>query len=189
MQAELTYDRNPLLLSGLVLAQANARGPDGILTAEEVAGLDLRGCELAVLSACETGLGKVAGGEGVQGLQKAFQAAGARALLASLWRVDDPATSLLMERFYNGLWSEHLPPTQALRQAQLHVLRHPEEVQRRAEDLEREERRLALQEGKQPTQAKDRSVSRVKDVVKGAGGTATSPVRWWAAFVLSGPPR
>jgi CHAT domain-containing protein len=103
--------------------------------------------------------------------------------------VDDPATSLLMERFYNGLWSGRLPPTQALRQAQLHVLRHPEEVQRRAEELDREEQRLALQEGKPPTRSKERSASRVKDVVKGSGGAATSPVRWWAAFVLSGPPR
>src|SRR5439155_3692898 len=95
------------------------RAPDrGILTAEEVAGLDLRGTELVVLSACDTGLGKEAGGEGVLGLQRAFQGAGARALAASLWKVDDAATSVLMEEFYANLWRKKLPRLEALRQAQ-----------------------------------------------------------------------
>ena len=92
---ERTLVRNPMLLSGLVLAGANASPEKGILTAEEVLGLDLRGCELAVLSACETGLGKeVAGGEGVLGLQRAFQAAGARTTVVSLWSVNDAATKI-----------------------------------------------------------------------------------------------
>src|SRR5205085_5181669 len=89
---ETLTGRNPLVLSGLVLAGANADGrqaADGILTAEEIADLDLSGTELAVLSACETGLGKVAGGEGVFGLQRAFGLAGTRATVASLWQVDD----------------------------------------------------------------------------------------------------
>ena len=78
--------RNPLVLSGLVLAGANlprakdsygiAQGDGGILTAESIAGLPLDKLELAVLSACETGLGDVAGGEGVFGLQRAFHSAG-----------------------------------------------------------------------------------------------------------------
>ena len=72
----------------------------GLMTAEEVGGLDLKGCELAVLSACETGLGRTAGGEGVLGLQRAFHQAGCRTVVASLWRVDDAATSALMSRFY-----------------------------------------------------------------------------------------
>jgi CHAT domain-containing protein len=75
--------RNPLLLSGIVLSGANqaetgASHKPGIFTAEEVAELDLSGTELVVLSACETGLGEVAGGEGVFGLQRAFGLAGAR---------------------------------------------------------------------------------------------------------------
>ena len=89
------YD--PGLLSGLALAGANdptaatEDGDDGILTAEEVATLDLRGVDLVVLSACETGLGEVAGGEGLLGLQRAFQVAGARTTVASLWKVGDVA--------------------------------------------------------------------------------------------------
>ncbi|MEM7244606.1 MAG: tetratricopeptide repeat protein, partial [Acidobacteriota bacterium] len=86
---------SPLLLSGLALADANHRGQstqdgeDGILTAEEVASLDLSGVEWAVLSACETAVGDVRAGEGVLGLQRAFRIAGARTLVMSLWQVDD----------------------------------------------------------------------------------------------------
>jgi CHAT domain-containing protein len=94
---------HPGLQSGLVVAGANAEpGPgedDGILTALEVAEMDLSGCELAVLSACETGLGKEAGGEGLLGLQRAFQVAGARSVVAGLWKVDDLATEKLMAAF------------------------------------------------------------------------------------------
>jgi CHAT domain-containing protein/tetratricopeptide (TPR) repeat protein len=125
----------PELLSGLAWAGANRPGDDsgggadvgaGIMTAEEVGGLDLKGCELAVLSACETGLGRVAGGEGVLGLQRAFHQAGCRTVLASLWKVDDAATMALMGRFYANLWEKGLVPLEALRQAQLSVLDDPD---------------------------------------------------------------
>jgi tetratricopeptide (TPR) repeat protein/CHAT domain-containing protein len=118
---------HPDLLCGLVLAGAN-KGPqlgrdDGVLTALEVAGLDLSGCELAVLSACETALGKQTGGEGLLGLQRAFQAAGARSVVASLWSVPDEATRALMERFYRNLWERKVPRLVALREAQLWLLK------------------------------------------------------------------
>ena len=99
---------NPLLLSGLALAGANRRaaaGPDeddGILTAEEVASLNLQGTEWAVLSACDTGLGEIKAGEGVFGLRRAFQIAGARTVIMSLWSVDDRATRPWMRALYEG---------------------------------------------------------------------------------------
>jgi CHAT domain-containing protein len=119
---------NPGLLSGIALAGANRRPTpigldDGILTALEVAELDLSGVELVVLSACETGLGEVAGGEGLLGLQRAFQVADAKTVVASLWSVNDDATRLLIAEFYRNLWEKRLPKGEALRQAQLKMLR------------------------------------------------------------------
>jgi CHAT domain-containing protein len=127
--------RNPLVLSGVVLAGANQHwsennvGADSILTAEEVAGLDLRDTDLVVLSACETALGRVAGGEGVFGLQRAFALSGARTVLASLWQVDDRSTEVLMTEFYWNLWHKNLGKLEALREAQLTMLRYDPEKQ------------------------------------------------------------
>jgi CHAT domain-containing protein/Flp pilus assembly protein TadD len=123
---------NPMILSGIVLAGANLppatdelglpTGQDGILTAEEIVGLDLRGTDLVVLSACETGLGRVAGGEGVMGLTRAFHMAGAKTVMASLWKVDDAATQALMKEFYKNLWEKKLGKLESLRQAQLAMI-------------------------------------------------------------------
>jgi CHAT domain-containing protein/tetratricopeptide (TPR) repeat protein len=117
------------LRGGLALAGAN-RGParaagglsDGLLTALEVENLDLWGTELVVLSACETGLGNLEVGEGVLGLRRAFQLAGARTVLASLWQVPDDETAKLMTGFLRR-WLDGGDTAAALRQAQLELIR------------------------------------------------------------------
>jgi CHAT domain-containing protein/tetratricopeptide (TPR) repeat protein len=120
---------NPLLLSGLALAGANRRGSarldedDGILTAEEVAGLNLNGVEWAVLSACDTGLGEIRAGEGVFGLRRAFQVAGARTVIMSLWAVDDQATRAWMRALYEARFRQGLSTADAVRVASVTVLK------------------------------------------------------------------
>jgi CHAT domain-containing protein len=120
---------NPLLLSGLAFAGANrgrAARPDdddGILTAEEVASLNLTGVEWAVLSACGTGLGEIKAGEGVFGLRRAFQIAGARTVIMSLWSVDDQATREWMRALYEGRFKKGLDTAHAVRAASLTMLR------------------------------------------------------------------
>jgi len=120
---------NPLLLSGLALAGANYRqaaGPDeedGILTAEEIAALDLSGVEWAVLSACDTGIGEVKAGEGVLGLRRAFEVAGARTLILSLWPVEDQAARDWMRQLYRARLVLGLTTIDAVHQANLHALR------------------------------------------------------------------
>ena len=81
--------------------------------------------DLVTLSACDTGLGKVLGGEGLLGLTQAFRYAGARTVLASLWSVSDASTSELMRRFYGSL-KQGQTKADALRSAQLDLLRDPE---------------------------------------------------------------
>ena len=121
---------NPGLLSGLALAGANreptAEGDDGILTSQEIGAMNLSGIDTVVLSACDTGLGETAGGEGLLGVQRAFQVAGARTTVASFWKVDDLVTRLLMERFYRNLWEGDMSRLDALREAQLYVLNNPQ---------------------------------------------------------------
>ena len=107
--ADESVGENPLLQSGLLLAGANLHGKgakeagaeDGILTALEVSALDLRGTDLVVLSACETGLGKVEQGEGVYGLRRAFQMAGAKTVVSSLWQVPDMESMKFMKSLYS----------------------------------------------------------------------------------------
>ncbi|MDE5585570.1 MAG: CHAT domain-containing protein [Muribaculaceae bacterium] len=112
---ESALDRTGLIMSGANnywLAQQAPRGiDDGILTAREIADLDLRGTDMVVLSACQTGLGDVSG-EGVFGLQRAFKMAGAQSILMSLWPVNDEATQIFMTEFYS-----HLMTGQTKRQA------------------------------------------------------------------------
>jgi tetratricopeptide (TPR) repeat protein len=157
----------PGLLSGLALAGANTPSlkdeDDGILTATEVATLDLSNVDVAVLSACETGLGETAGGEGVLGLQRAFQLSGVRTTVTSLWSVSDLGTRVLMQHFYDNLWNRRMSKVEALRQAQLTLLNTPLE-------------KLASDSG--------RGLTLLRDVSQTPGQRL--PPYYWAAFMLSG---
>jgi CHAT domain-containing protein len=121
---------SPLLLSGLALAGANRRlepphgekVEDGILTAEEIASMDLSGVEWVVLSACETGVGEVQSGEGVLGLRRAFETAGAGTLIMSMWRVEDEATREWMSHLY-GERLQGSSTAESVRRAGLAVIR------------------------------------------------------------------
>ena len=124
--AGISATDNPLLRSGLAFAGANTRGAnggdDGILTALEAASLDLWGTRMAVMSACETGVGETRRGDGVYGLRRALVVAGAESQVMSLWQVSDEGTRALMTDFYKNL-KAGVPRSAALRQVQLQMLR------------------------------------------------------------------
>lgn len=165
---------SPLVMTGLVFAGANnPKTPGrGIITGESLIDLDLSGLELAVLSACETGLGDVAGGEGTFGLQRAFHMAGTRDVIASLWKVPDQSTAALMSLFYRNLWERNLSPMESLRQAQLEIYRNPKKISELAKGF----------------RGKFDEVSGVSSelMIKPSKDGTAHPLLW-AAFTLSGP--
>lgn len=121
---------NPLLRSGIVLAGANKiletdddTISDGMVTSEEILGINLRGTDMSVLSACDTGLGEIKNGEGVFGLRRAFTQAGTKSLVMSMWKVPDKETKELMVNFYNHIYKYGMDRCQALRQATLKQIR------------------------------------------------------------------
>ena len=119
------WTENPLLRSGLALAGANqgrSGADDGVLTALEAADLDLWGTKLVVLSACDTGVGEVRNGDGVYGLRRALVLAGSESQMMSLWPIADRSTQDLMIGYYT-LLAQSVGRADALRQAQLHLLR------------------------------------------------------------------
>jgi CHAT domain-containing protein/tetratricopeptide (TPR) repeat protein len=159
--------RSPLSLTGVVLAGANQAvasldalpADSGILSGEELANARLSRTEMVVLSACDSGLGAVGGGEGAFSLQRAFQLAGARTVVASLWKVDDSAAGPLMKEFYEELRKGKRSRLDALRAAQLTILRRYDPVSRSL-----------------------RPVATTKSVSDAA---RTAPY-YWASFTLSG---
>jgi CHAT domain-containing protein len=98
---------------------------DGVMTAAEIARMDLNGSDMIVLSACQTGLGEITG-DGVFGLQRGFKKAGANSILMSLWKVDDEATCLLMTEFYRNWISQKMTKHDALEKAKQTVRSHKE---------------------------------------------------------------
>jgi CHAT domain-containing protein len=97
-------------------------------TADEIVFLPLNGMQLAVFSACETGLSEVAGGEGLLGLQRAFQVAGVRSTVATLWKVNAPTTCRVMQEFYSNYLEKEMSILDSLREAQLWALNNPADV-------------------------------------------------------------
>lgn len=188
--------QNPNLLSGLAFAGANrAReipveksGNDGVLYSDEIALLPMNGVELSVLSACETNLGTDNNpGEGLIGIQRAFQVAGVKTTVASYWRVNDRATQMLMTRFYKNLLeygaktnstgvsaNPAFTRIDALRDAQLWMLR------------ELKGKQVAhLMRGLEDDANKNEIARAIKKDKTESGDFTTHP-RYWAAFVLSG---
>jgi CHAT domain-containing protein len=170
--------RSPLSYTGLVLAGANlpAQAQDGgIVTGEALVELPLEGLRLCVLSACESGVGSLTAvaGEGVQGLPRAFHLAGCPNVISSLWNVNDKATAALMARFYHELWVGGKTPLEALRQAQLTILRHPERI----DDLADRGR---------PNFSRLVAVPADLRVMPGQPAPKRAPTKLWAAFMLSG---
>jgi CHAT domain-containing protein len=109
-------------LSGLVLSLVDEHGKqqNGFLNLQDIYNLNLH-ADLVVLSACQTGLGKDIRGEGLVGLTRGFMYAGAPRVMASLWNVDDVATSELMKNLYENMFKRGLTPAAALRGAQVEM--------------------------------------------------------------------
>jgi CHAT domain-containing protein len=170
-QSSYFVQKNQLLLSGLGFAPTDdAPSAPSILTAKDVGSLNLRGTDLVVLSACETGLGCTAGSDGILGLTRAFLTAGSRSVISSLWKVEDSATSLLMEEFYRNLWERGQSKRDALRNAQITVLRTPSKISERSQEL-------AL---------RGIGTGRPKAFIRGVATPGRSHPALWAAFVLNG---
>ncbi len=126
--ADITIE-NPMLRSGIVLAGVNTslkKGKDdGLVSAEKILGLKLKGTDLVVLSACETGIGDIQSGEGVFGLKRAFILSGAKTVVMSLWSVPSAETTEIMKDFYS-LMAEGESKADALREAKLKMMKKKE---------------------------------------------------------------
>lgn len=156
--------RSGLLLSGANIALKGNPLPegleDGILTAKELAGLDLRGLDLVVLSACQTGLGEITG-DGVFGLQRGFKKAGANTLLMSLWKVDDNATQLLMTQFYKNLLAGK-SKFESLREAQKYVRDYEVEIETTPDKRWQSEARQKEKQSKKPMPKEFKKIKNIR---------------------------
>lgn len=167
--------RSGLLFAGANTALKGKKLPiyvdDGILTAKEITALDLRGLDLVVLSACQTGLGEITG-DGVFGLQRGFKKAGANTLMMSLWNVDDNATQILMTQFYKNIIAGK-SKFEALHDAQQYV---------REFEIEKV---VSINVGKRPlsAHAREQAQQNTKEKVIKRIKPYQNP-KYWAAFIL-----
>ncbi|MCH5219345.1 MAG: CHAT domain-containing protein [Muribaculaceae bacterium] len=168
--------RSGLLFTGANNALAGIAVPDGVedgvLTAQEISKLDLRGLDLVVMSACQTGLGEITG-EGVFGLQRGFKKAGANTMMMSLWKVDDQATQMLMTKFYDE-FLHGKSKSEALTMAQHFVRTYEKEVEIDSNaNLTASQRRRKEAQGESLEQSIEKKISRPYEDPK-----------YWAAFIL-----
>ena len=168
-----TPSYNSGVRSGVVLSGANhawngERIPqgreDGILTADEISGMDLTGTSILALSACQTALGDIAS-DGIYGMQRSFKIAGVNTIIMSLWQVDDEATYVMMERFYQEL-SNGKEKHEAFRIAQTAIQAWAE---KRVSELRGELINLPIE---------------VRDKRKAQYGGRLYPEYYWAAFIM-----
>ncbi|MBO7455643.1 MAG: CHAT domain-containing protein [Paludibacteraceae bacterium] len=172
-------ETNAMQRTGMLLANSesawkgedvNPSREDGILTAQEIAGLNLTGNQLTVLSACETALGAITS-DGVMGLQRGFKKAGVHALIMSLWPVNDEATEKMMKAFYLHL-NEGMTPREALRAAQYDLRGFKPEPIEEGDTEEVQGRKLNFLRQSQVRAAKK------------AKKFPFAHPRYWAAFIL-----
>jgi len=161
---------------------------DGRLTAAEVRDYWKLDAELVTLSACESGLGRQGGGDGLLGFAQAFLLVGSRSVCLTLWQVDDTATALLMDRFYRNLLGKRedggkpMPKAEALREAKqwLRALTATEALDRLGVITK------GVVRGERPAREEMRAVPKPKDAAKDYKPYAHP--RYWAAFILIGDP-
>ncbi len=167
---------------------------DGTITAEQIARTWELDADLVVLSACESGLGRAAGGEGYLGFAQPLFAKGARSLVLSLWKVDDDATALLMARFYQNLLGKRaglkspLPKAEALAEAKAWLRgAGPDQVGAALAALPRGAivRREVV--APKPAARPDETVGREAVAPKPAAHPYEDPT-YWAGFILIGSP-
>jgi CHAT domain-containing protein len=174
-RARDAFSRTALVMAGandLLSDDRRVEDDDGLASAEELLAVDMSRVRLVVLSACDTALGSSAGSEGMFSLQQAIEVAGARACVATLWKVPDHATSLLMSRFYENMFKQGQGPLEALVNAQRWFRDHPQEVWNSAGESDRgapaaRGLKLVVEDEADPT-------------------AKMTPPYYWAAFVLSG---
>lgn len=192
--ADNSMSRTGLLLCGAETGwtgKADEQSNDGILTAREIMLTDLHNTELAVLSACQTGMGDIED-DGVAGLQRGFKKAGVQTMMMSLWDVNDEATGMLMTSFYEGLL-QGKTKQQALRDAQERVRTYAGKSAQAQRAIDEEEAYMA--EVEEELSSNDRAARPLKFLRQKGGSTDTASEpekpklpyaapRYWAAFIL-----